>query len=109
MNCFASVWRKECVAHGALVPMETVTEYADRKTELERKIGSLETERNSLLGDIVTLKERISTLELEKAVNTLEGEVQALRTEKAVLEEKAAKFSEETFEVESQGSEGLQV
>ncbi len=42
-------------------------------------------------------------------VKNLEGEVQALRTEKAVLEEKAAKFSEETFEVESQGSEGLQV
>jgi len=94
------------VALGALVPMETVTEYADRKTELEGKIGSLETERNSLLGDITALKERVSTLELEKAVNMLEGEVQ---TEKAVLEEKAAKFSEETFEVESQGSEGVQV
>ncbi len=97
------------MAFDVLVPMETVTEYADSKTELEGKIGSLETERNSLLGDIATLKERISTLELEKAVNTLEGEVQALRTEKAVLEEKAAKFSEETFEVESQGSEGVQV
>src|SRR5207245_3203974 len=90
----------------AWAPMETVTEYADRKRELEGKIGALETQRNALLGDIETLKERISTVELEKAVNTLEGEVQALRTEKAVLEEKAAKFSEETFEVESQGSEG---
>ena len=88
--------------------METVTEYADRKTELEGKIGSLETERNSLLSDIASLKERIATLELERMANTLEGEVDALRTEKAVLEEKAAKFSEEQFGAETQGSEAIQ-
>ena len=88
--------------------METVTEYADRKTELEGKIGSLEAERNSLLGDIASLKERIATLELERTANSLEGEVDALRTEKAVLEEKAAKFGEEQFGAETESSAALQ-
>ncbi len=82
----------------------------DRKTELEEKIGSLETERNSLLSEIATLKEKIATLELEKTVNTLESEVEALRTEKAVLEEKAAKYSsEESYEVQSQVSGEIQI
>lgn len=91
-----------------MFPMETVTEYADRKAELEEKIGSLEAERNSLLSDIASLKERIVTLELERTANSLEGEVDALRTEKSVLEEKAAKFSEEEFGAETQSSETVQ-
>ncbi len=89
--------------------MEAVTEYADRKTELEGKIGSLEAERNSLLSDIASLKERIATLELERTANSLEGEVDALRTEKAVLEERAAKFSDEQFGEQTQSSETVQV
>jgi 3-phenylpropionate/cinnamic acid dioxygenase small subunit len=93
-----------------LVPMETVTEYADHKTELEERIRSLESERASLLNDIAALKEKIATFELEKAATSLENEVESLRTEKAVLEEKVAAFaSEDTYAEQPQpAAEGYQ-
>jgi uncharacterized protein YlxW (UPF0749 family) len=75
--------------------MEVVTEYADQRTKLEEKVRSLEAEKTSLLADIDSLKEKIAKSELAKSVNALEGEVQALRTEKAVLEEKAASYEAE--------------
>lgn len=98
------------LAFDETVPMETVTEYVDQKTELEEKIKSLEAERASLFSDIAALKDKIATFELQKTAETLENEVESLRTEKAVLEEKAAGFvSEEAYETQSQASEGYQV
>ena len=76
--------------------MQAVEQYPDRKTELEAKIRSLESEKSFLISDIVALKEKVTELELEKQANSLQGEVEALRTEKAVLEEKAATYEELT-------------
>jgi chromosome segregation ATPase len=84
--------------------MSTVTELLDRKTELEGRIRGLEEERKSLINDIVTLKERVTTLELERHANSLASEVEALRTEKAVLEEKVV-----SYQSPSMPTEGYQV
>ena len=84
--------------------MSTVTELLDRKTELEGRIRALEEERTSLINDVATLKERLTTLELERHANALAGEVEALRTEKAVLEEKVT-----SYESPNTPSEGYQV
>jgi chromosome segregation ATPase len=84
--------------------MSTVTELLDRKTELEGRIGGLEEERASLINNIAILKERLTNLELERHASTLAGEVEALRTEKAVLEEKVV-----SYESPSMPSEGYQV
>ena len=84
------------LARGLHSVMQAVEQYSDRKTELEAKIRSLESERGFLISDIATLKEKVTELELEKQANSLQGEVEALRTEKAVLEEKAATYEELT-------------
>ena len=84
--------------------MSVVTELFDQKTELEGRIRGLEEERGSLISDVATLKERLATLELERDVNMLAGEVEALRTEKAVLEEKVI-----SYDSPSTPSEGYQV
>jgi chromosome segregation ATPase len=84
------------LARGLHSVMQAVEQYSDRKTELEAKIRSLESERGFLISDIATLKEKVTELELEKQADSLQGEVEALRTEKAVLEEKAATYEELT-------------
>jgi predicted nucleic acid-binding Zn-ribbon protein len=84
--------------------MEVVTQYVDRKTELEGHIAALEAEQASLISDISALKEKLTTLEMERHASSLASEVEALRTEKAVLEEKISSYS-----VESVASEGYQV
>jgi hypothetical protein len=58
-----------------------------------------------LISDIASLKERLAILELERNASSLSSEVEALRTEKAVLEEKIA-----TYIIESPATgEGYQV
>lgn len=89
--------------------MEVVTEYADQKTELEEKVGALEAERESLINDIGSLKEKLATLELERRATSIEGEMEALRTEKAVLEEKIASYAMSGTEAASSTTEGYQV
>lgn len=85
--------------------METVQQYVDRKAELEERIQALESERSSLISDMASLKERLAILELERNATSLASEVEALRTEKAVLEEKIA-----TYIIESPTTgEGYQV
>ena len=64
--------------------MEVVTEYADHKTELEGRIEALEAEQASLIADISTLKEKLTTLELERHASSLASDVEALRTEKTI-------------------------
>ena len=73
--------------------MAVVTEYVDHRAELEVRIRALESEQTSLLSEISGLKERLATLELERHAASLNNEVEALRTEKAVLEEKIATYS----------------
>jgi chromosome segregation ATPase len=73
--------------------MEVITEYADHRAELEERIRSLESEQTTLLTEISSLKERLTNLELERHAASLSTEVEALRTEKAVLEEKVATYS----------------
>jgi len=85
--------------------METVQQFVDRKAELEQRLQGLESERSSLISDIASLKDRLAILELERNASSLAGEVEALRTEKSVLEEKIA-----TYLVESPvNAEGYQV
>ena len=73
--------------------MEVITQYVDRKTELEGRIQMLEEERASLMSDIMSLKEKLSILELERHSASLVNEVEVLRTEKTVLEEKISSYS----------------
>ncbi len=81
--------------------MEVITEYADHRAELEERIRSLESEQTTLLSDITSLKDRLATLELERHATSLSNEVEALRTEKAVLEEKVATYSSPIAPTES--------
>jgi len=85
--------------------MAVVTQYADHRTELEERIRALEAEQTSLIGDISTLKEKLTELELERHASSLSNQVEALRTEKAVLEEKISSYSVES----AASSEGYQV
>jgi chromosome segregation ATPase len=85
--------------------MEVVTQYVDPKTELEEHIAALEAEQASLIRDISTLKERLTTLEMERHASSLANEVEALRTEKAVLEEKISSYAVESVV----STEGYQV
>jgi len=73
--------------------MEVVTQYGDHKAELEERIHSLEAEQTSLIADISALKEKLTELELERHAASLTNEVEALRTEKAVLEEKISSYA----------------
>lgn len=83
-----------------MVIMEAVTQYLDRKTELEEKIRSLEAEKDTLRADISALKEKVATLELERAASALESEVQSLKNEKTALEEKVATFASAPHEMQ---------
>lgn len=85
--------------------METVTQYVDHKTELEERIRGLEAEQASLVADISVLKERLTELELERHASSLANEVEALRTEKTVLEEKISSYTVEP----TASNEGYQV
>ena len=85
--------------------MEVVTQYVDHKTELEERINALETEQASLITAISALKDRLTELELERHASLLANEVEALRTEKAVLEEKISSYAVES----AASSEGYQV
>jgi len=80
--------------------MEVVTEYVDHKAELEGRIEALEAEQASLIAAISALKEKLTTLELERHASSLTSDVEALRTEKAVLEEKIASYSESAASTE---------
>lgn len=83
------------------VIMEVVTEYVDHRAELEERIRSLESEQTTLLAEIGGLKEKLTALELERHASSLSSEVEALRTEKAVLEEKIATYTSPIAPVES--------
>jgi hypothetical protein len=94
----------------ALTTLEVVSEFADRRTELVEKVRSMEAEKASLLADIASLKGRIAVLELGKCAKTLEAELQALRTEKTALEEKASAYEVGAgYDIPPSTTEGLPV
>ena len=70
-------------------------QYPDKKTEREQNIAALEAEKTSLQSDLVTMREKLAQLEYEKSVRTLQGEIQALRTERTALEENTHAYEEE--------------
>jgi len=76
--------------------MEAVSQYLDHKAELEGRVEALESEQASLIAEISALKEKLTTLELERHARSLANDVEALRTEKTVLEEKIASYSTES-------------
>ncbi len=80
--------------------MAMVTELVDQKAELEERIRILDEERTTLIDSVAALKERLANLELERHANSLTREVEALRTEKAVLEEKVASYGPSTTSTE---------
>ena len=92
-----------------MVIMEAVTEYANRKAELEERIQSLEGDRNLLLTEIAALKEKVATLELERAASALESQVELLKNEKAALEKKVAEYTPAPYEVPEPTAEGYKV
>lgn len=69
------------------VSIVEVVQQADRRTELEVKIKTLEEERTRLQSEIAKMKEMLATAVLEKKAKELEGEVAQLRTVKTKLEE----------------------
>lgn len=83
-----------------MVIMEAVMEYADRKTELEEKIQSLGAEKNLLLAEVSALREKVATLELERAASALQSEVEVLKNEKAALEEKVTEYAPAPYEIQ---------
>jgi len=82
-----------------VINMETVTQFADRKAELEEKIKSLDAEKSALLTEVAALKEKVATLELERAASTLQSEVEMLKNEKAALQEKVAEYTPAPYEI----------
>ncbi len=83
-----------------MVIMEAVTQYADRKAELEEKVRSLEAEKSGLLGEVAALKEKVAMLELERAASSLQSEVEMLKNEKAALEERVAEYTPAPYEIQ---------
>lgn len=81
--------------------MELVAQHSDHRLQLEERIRSLEIEQASLLAEISALRDRLTTLELESHASSLSNEVEALRTEKAVLEEKVATYTTSMAAIES--------
>ncbi len=81
--------------------MEVITQYADHRAELDARIRTLESEQATLITEISSLKEKLTTLELERHAASLSNEVEALRTEKTVLEEKIATYSSPIAPAES--------
>ncbi len=81
--------------------MEAVTQYVDHRAELEERIHALESEQTTLTNEIASLKEKLTTVELERHASLLSNEVEALRTEKAVLEEKISTYSSHVAATES--------
>lgn len=81
--------------------MEVITQHANHRTELEERIRSLESEQTMLLEGIAGLKDKLGALELEHHAASLSNEVEALRTEKAVLEEKIATYSGPALQTDS--------
>ena len=73
--------------------METITSFADTKSQLEDRIRHLEEQRSALQGDIESLNETITIKTLERNASSLESQVQSLRVEKTALEDRVVRLS----------------
>jgi uncharacterized coiled-coil DUF342 family protein len=61
-------------------------EFQNKKSELEDRLQSLESERASLLAEVEALRQKRTLLDLEKKGAALQATVDMLKTEKADLE-----------------------
>lgn len=74
-------------------------QYSDKKAEREQKIAALEAEKASLQFDVIAMREKLAQLEYEKSVRTLQGEIEALRTERTALEENTRAYEAEAQDI----------
>ena len=74
--------------------MAAIASYSNTITELGEKARELAFRRNALHGDVEALKERLTLLQLETEVNSLQNEIGALLREKSELNEKLAAFDQ---------------
>ncbi len=72
--------------------MEQTQSFSETKTRLEGRINELDSERNSLAIQIPILKERLTSLRLEEKARSLQTEISALHSEKALIEEEISRF-----------------
>jgi len=61
-------------------------EFQKKKSELEQRLESLESERASLLAEVEALRQRRTLLDLEKKGAALQATVEMLKSEKQDLE-----------------------
>jgi len=73
--------------------METISSFADTKSQLEDRIRHLEEQRSALQGDIESLNETITIKTLERNASSLESQVQSLRIQKTTLEDRVVRLS----------------
>lgn len=72
--------------------MEETLSFSETKAHLEARISKLDLERNSLTIQIPVLKEKLTALRLEQKARSLEGEITALHSEKALIEEEISRY-----------------
>jgi predicted nucleic acid-binding Zn-ribbon protein len=68
--------------------METVTQYADVKVQLQERVKALEAECVSLQNDVAVEREKLAVIELEKQIAALENKATALKSEKSLIQDK---------------------
>ena len=78
----------------ALKQMAVFAEYSNKITELGEKARELAFRRNALHAEVESLKDRLALLQLEREVNSLQNEIEALVKEKSELNEKLAAFDQ---------------
>ena len=72
--------------------MEETLSFSETKAHLEARISKLDLERNSLTIQMPVLKEKLAALRLEQKARTIEGEIAALHSEKALIEEEISRY-----------------
>jgi uncharacterized coiled-coil DUF342 family protein len=73
--------------------LETVTELADRKSEIQERIKAMEVERENLQRDVNELRERLEALELQRRAAILKSEIDVLKLEREALNKRASVYS----------------
>jgi len=74
------------------ISLEQIESFSETKEHLEARITKLDLERNSLTIQIPVLKEKLTALRLEEKARSLENEISALHSEKALIEEEISRY-----------------
>lgn len=85
----------------------TTSSEATRKAELKEKVRALEAEKSQLENEIVSLKDNLEVIELERRSISLGDEIGTLQVQKTLLEEKFSHVNENIAEVTSSSGEGV--